>query len=140
MSDEESPFCKRKKSPSIAATLKPKSNVISVRPTVRASPKIAVPKEATSSASKHGANPEKRMKRADDGASMKEIDKFKMLFPGHEDEKKPATSKEKATGKKTPFKSKVKKVIPRSKKSAALETMDFSWFDSDAAFGFGTEE
>ena len=114
--------------------------MISVRPTIRASPKIAVPKEAKSSTSKNDENPEKRMRRADDDASTKEIDKFKILFPGHEADKKPTTSKEKAAGKKIPFKSKVKKVIPRSKKSAAPEKMDFSWFDSDAAFGFGTEE
>lgn len=141
--DDENPLERKSKSPKVFATAaKAPSRVIQVKPTVRASPKL-VAFETEKTRDKVSGIPGKRVKRIENEeclGAIEEIEKFKMLFPAEQHQMNPKQIKDKQGSKKTPFKSKIKKVIPRAKKTNAKEKMDLSWFDSDSAFGFGTEE
>ena len=143
--DEEDPLERKKKSPKVFGTVRLPNKIIPVKPTVRASPKLfapTTPKANNGDRYKISEVPGKRAKRAEseEHAATGEMDKFKMLFPDQEDEKKAKQVKDKTAAKKTPFKSKIKKVVPRGKKTSTKEKVDLSWFDSDSVFGFGMEE
>lgn len=144
--EDEDPLQRTNKSPRISGTLKLQNKTIAMKPTIRASPKIVVPETPKAKNGRNYKSPEipgKRIKRTESEERVginDEMDKFKVLFPDEECQMKAKQLKDKAGAKKTPFKSKIKKVVPRTKKTHAKEKMDLSWFDSDSAFGFGVEE
>ena len=141
--EEEDPLQRKKKSPAVLETPKLPNKIISVKPTVRASPKLTIPttpKGKNSDKYKAFEVPGKRAKRAEkDEHIADEIEQFKRLYPD-QDELKATQQKNKTSVKKTPFKNKIKKVVPRTKKRSTEEKVDLMWFDSDSVFGFGIEE
>ena len=142
--DEEDPLQRKKISPQVLRTLKSPNRIIPVKPTVRASPKLTVP---TTPKGNKGEKykvleiPGKRAKRTEkEEQTTNEMEQFKKLYPDQEDELTAKKLKDKRGGKKTPFKNKIKKVMPRARKHSTEEKMDLMWFDSDSVFGFGIEE
>ncbi|XP_065055151.1 myosin-9-like [Rhopilema esculentum] len=143
-SDEEDPLNKRQRVPNTSATSKLPSKIISVKPTVRESPKLVVPPTPKGTRTEkvynrgHSDKKSPGLDKAKKVRNSEEIDQFNKLFPKQTGvEEKGRKSEEKS--KKPAFKSKIKKVVPRTKKSST-EKMDLSWFDADSAFGFGSEE
>lgn len=144
-SDDEDVLVRRKQSPCVASTIKMQAKVNSVRPTIRDSPKLSTP---TLPATKPREalkvlNPGKRLKRTEPqntGLKSTELDKFQKLFPQLEEKKKADSPKIKEMAKKSPFKSRVKKLTPRGKSGPKNAKMDLSWFDTDSTFGFGLDD
>eukprot|EP00794_Sanderia_malayensis_P014294 gene14294-15781_t len=141
--NEEDVLMKTKKSPKLVYRgNKPTSNVNSVRPIVKASPTLSLSAEKAKQATAAVIqSPGKRLKRDLPRQAVKptEKEKFNKLFPNYEDKKKEAIARSPGImAKKSPFKSKVKKIVPRASTKKKEESL--SWFESDAAFSFGIEE
>ena len=140
MPDNEATLPRWKKSPCIVSEQKKPTGVTSGRATVRASPSLSAAKSPVirKAPPANVEAPRKGPKQAEVMLEkVNEKEKFQKLFPSQIEVEKKQDSRKAI--KKTPFKSRVKKVIPKSKMDAKKEGMDFSWFDSESAFGFGGE-
>ena len=141
--DEENPL-QQKRPREVYSALKLPNKIIPVKPTMRASPKLTIGTKCKAQKDeKHKVleNPGKRAKcQEKEEQTANEIEKFRRLYPNQEDDLKANNIKDKNGAKKTPFKNKIKKVMPRAKHQSSKEKMDLMWFDSDSVFGFGIEE